>query len=87
MLIVVLAELNVAVSVLKVPDVAPGMIPPNQFDVVCQAPVVAVELHVPLAANNVETTPIDVNQMASERWSRRARIPCRSVPARVSEEK
>jgi hypothetical protein len=48
--VVVLVELNVAVSVLVVSVVDPGTMLDIQFVVVCQAPVVADELQVPLAA-------------------------------------
>jgi hypothetical protein len=59
-----LLELNVAVSVLLVPDVAPGTFPETQFDVVDQVPVAAVELHVPLAANDGELSKATANTIA-----------------------
>jgi hypothetical protein len=48
--IVVLPELNVAVSRFWVPAVVPGTIAETQFVAVCRAPVLAVELQVPVTA-------------------------------------
>jgi hypothetical protein len=46
MAVVVLAELNTAVSLLVVPAVAPGTTKPFQFEIDAQAPVLAAELQV-----------------------------------------
>src|SRR5262249_53442480 len=63
MVVVVLVELNIAVSVLVVPDVAPGMTLDTQFDGVPHAPVVADEFQVPLAASDSETAATVVNHI------------------------
>src|SRR6516165_4794702 len=45
------------------PEMAPGTIPEIQLVVVCQAPVLAVKLHVPLAASAGDITAAVVNQI------------------------
>jgi hypothetical protein len=68
------ALLNVAVSVLVVPEVAPGTVPPIQFPVDCHAPEVAVELHVLLAASAGEVAIAKANARADEELIKRGTI-------------
>jgi hypothetical protein len=64
------------VSVLVVPDVAPGMIPESQFVEVGQAPVPAVELQTPLAAI-MDELAIAMENWIANRMAQRAGTLCR----------